>query len=114
MLNKYKNLIIILVVIVALFFVYQYFLSGKPDTEVLLQQTYSSQTDKTGEQIRKSLNEIRNIKLDTSVFEDPVFNSLIRDTKKINPEPWGRTNIFAPFENSSTNVTSTSTATTTR
>lgn len=43
------------------------------------------------------LFELKNIRLDNAIFEDPLFKSLNDFGRELVPEPLGRTNPFAPL-----------------
>jgi apolipoprotein N-acyltransferase len=52
------------------------------------------------DQLLGVVNEIQNIQLDGSIFQDPAFLSLQDDTTTLPPEAIGRNNPFAPLSSS--------------
>src|SRR3989344_5263580 len=87
---------IIFVMLAAGFF---YWLSGTGEQENLLTVLPSSPLDATlGRDLLAALATLHSTKLDTSVFEDPVFLSLKDFSVEISAQPVGRRNPFAIFE----------------
>jgi hypothetical protein len=50
-----------------------------------------------GRDILALLADLENIRLDESIFSDPVFQSLQDISRELSPEPKGRPNPFAPL-----------------
>lgn len=91
-----KIILIVLVVIIAGFAWYG-LADRTPSTSLL---TNDSRADSTvvEQDILRLLLDMRSIRLDSSVFENPAFTSLRDFGRSIVPEPVGRTNPFEPAE----------------
>lgn len=50
-----------------------------------------------GREILALLAELKSVRLDESIFSDPMFQSLLDTSVELNPEPKGRPNPFAPL-----------------
>lgn len=75
--------------------IYQsYFRSDGVEGEVL---TTDAANSLGGAELLNSLSELRSVKLDSSIFSDPEFLSLVDFGRTIAPEPVGRSNPFAPL-----------------
>lgn len=94
MMNKYKNLIIVVVIIIGGFFAYNTFLAGDLSPSASLQVTNSA--DILGADIIKAINQINTLKLDRGVFDDPIFKTLVDRSEEIMDQNSGRPNPFAP------------------
>jgi len=104
MIGKYKNIIII-GVIIALGLIAYSFLKPDPTAETLLETTQRQDSAQVlGDEITSAISQINSLKLDRTVLDDPIVKKLIDHSKPILPEPVGRKNPFAPIgENSSVN-----------
>lgn len=95
MMNLLKNTKVMggTVVLVALLVLVYYYWGGNSGTPepVLTQQDVSVSQD-----LLLTLNNLRAIKLDPSIFSDPLFQSLTDFGVTIPPQPTGRGNPFAP------------------
>lgn len=107
MFRKYKKIIIIVVVVIVLFFVYSFFFGGSSNDNSLLRGVANtpSGADVIGSEIIQALNQIDTLQLDRTIFEDPVFRSLVDRSQPIPPEPVGRDNPFSPITFSGSNDT---------
>lgn len=76
-----------------LVWIYFVFFSGGSSEELLSQGEVASPVS---QELLVTLSNLRTIKLDETVFEDPVFMSLSDFGVTIPPEPVGRRNPFAP------------------
>lgn len=99
--QKYKNWIIIGLVIIVAFVIYAVFFGPKEKEEGLL----SSGAVKTpaalvGSEIISALNQIESLRLDRAIFDSPVYQSLKDRSRKIQPEPVGKANPFSPIGSS--------------
>lgn len=94
-----KTIVIFLCMVTALVVFLFYSLSGgEPDSgEITMLQT-SPLDEKLGRELLSALAKLRTTKLDISLFDDPVFNSLKDFGVEIASEPIGRRNPFASFE----------------
>lgn len=97
MLNRYKNIIIALVIIVVAFVVYSMFFTGEDARSLIAQDVDPAQTAVEQELIALLL-ELRSIRLELSIFEDADFQSLTDFSQELVPEPVGRENPFAPLQ----------------
>ena len=95
--TKYKNIITILVVLVIGFFVYSAFFKPAGGDALIAQDISPAQTAVEQELIALLL-ELRSIRLDLSVFDDPEFQSLTDFSQDLIPEPVGRPNPFVPLQ----------------
>ncbi len=104
MLSKTKNIIIFLAIAVVLVLVYVFFIKKAPEETNLLSS--SSQTNDTSDKTVDTLDKdflpfllnVKNIKLDDSIFTDPAFLVLIDSNIVLIPEGnEGRSNPFAVF-----------------
>ncbi len=60
-------------------------------------ETVSLGTGEVGADITALLNEINQLKIDNSLFQDPVYLYLVDYSQEIPPLPVGRENPFAPI-----------------
>jgi len=113
MLSKTKNIIIFLAIAIVLVLVYVFFIKKSPNEENLISSSGNSSTTmptSTTSSLDKDflpfLLNVKNIKLDDSIFSDPAFVVLIDANVVLVPEGnEGRPNPFAPFgvENNTSN-----------
>lgn len=86
------------VVIVALALIYYFFFySSSPSTPALSSVT-ANDASPTSQQLLVTLASLHTIKLDNTLFQDPVFMSLSDYGVTIPTQPVGRRNPFAPIE----------------
>lgn len=99
MFNKYKKIIVAIIIIIVLFFIYSFFFGGEKDDSLLSSTSNGpiSGADVIGSELIQALNEIETLDLDRSIFEDPIYRSLVDRSQPIPPEPVGRDNPFAPI-----------------
>jgi len=85
--------VLLIIAVVAL----GYFYSSSSNT----QQTSISSTDSSdaevGAQVLALLNQIQSLNIDSSIFKDPGFNTLVDYSVEIPPVDVGRPNPFAPL-----------------
>lgn len=110
--NTFKKIIIPVVVVALLFAGYNFFLKGDSSDELLKVSAVSSD-DALGTEIIKAINQISTLKLDRSIFDDPIFSTLVDRSEPISPEKSGRDNPFAVIGASNSNSTSTNSTTST-
>ena len=109
MIAKYKNIIII-VVIIALGLIAYSFLRPKPTAETLLETTQRADSAQVlGDEITSAISQINSLKLDRGVLDDPIIKNLIDHSKPITPQDVGRKNPFAPIGASGSAIGATST-----
>jgi hypothetical protein len=110
MISKYKNIIIIGVVIALGLIAYSIF-KPAPTAETLLETTQRADSAQVlGDEITSAISQINSLKLDRGVLDDPVVKNLKDHSKPIIPEDVGRKNPFAPIGevgSSASNVNST-------
>jgi hypothetical protein len=118
---KLKKIIIAILVLIVLFVVYAIFIKADPKNPPLIAGTSTVQGSEEakvlGSQISQALLRIEQIKLDKSIFESKIFQTLKDRSVPIEDEPMGRSNPFAPLGDISVNSTTrsaSSTATSTR
>lgn len=114
--NTLKKIIVPVIIIAVLYVGYNFFLKGDSATDLLKVSTVSSD-DALGTEIIKAINQISTLKLDRSIFDDPIFGTLIDRSEQIAPEKSGRDNPFAVIGAatvSTSSVNSASTASSTR
>jgi hypothetical protein len=98
MIQKYKNIIIVVVLIIGGFYAYNTFTAPESEPSASLQVTSSA--DVLGSDIIKAINQINDLKLDRSVFDDPIFRTLVDRSEEILPQAKSRPNPFAPIADS--------------
>lgn len=98
MIAKYKKIIVIVAIAIALFFIYSFFFAKSEDGELIRGTVNApSGADVIGSEIIQALNQIETLQLDRTIFSDPVYRSLVDRSQPIPPEPAGRENPFAPI-----------------
>lgn len=95
LLQKFKAVIIAVLVIAIAFFVYSYFFA-KPTEPVLSVQAVSN-TPSVDQDLIALLLQLKSIKLDDAIFSDSAFKSLQDFSQELVQEPVGRNNPFAPL-----------------
>ncbi len=121
------KILIILVVLVAAFFLYRYlFVSSAPAETPGLQavgsprfgeagmSNVSGQPSAADDEFIGLLERLQGVKLDSGFFASPAWKSLINFRVELVPEDKGRYNPFSPVGFDFSSLVSTSTATTTR
>jgi hypothetical protein len=100
--NKLKILVIILVVVAALL-VYSLLssLDSNDEKNLIAAGNVAGKNEpgsfSEGEEVLLMLKRLKSVKMDTDFFEDKIFKNLSDFSVKINPEPVGRVNPFAPI-----------------
>ena len=93
-----KTLIAFLIMVAALVAFLFYSLSDKRSATEEIAAVPAFPIDaKLGRELLVALAKLKSTKLDRTIFEDPVFNSLKDFGVQIAPEPVGRRNPFASF-----------------
>ena len=99
--QKIKNITIVVIVILVLFFGYNWFI-GQRQTQIGLAVVSSVTGDvnvpKAALELLIILNDLKKIKLDVSIFNDPAYLGLKDFSVNLLPQPQGRSNPFAPLE----------------
>ena len=99
---KSKKLVIgIIVVILVVLLGYFYFSGGStPAQSNLLQQQNTPEAEIIGMRILNLLNQIRSLKIDKTIFQDPSYQTLVDYSVPIPAVGVGRPNPFAPLPGS--------------
>jgi len=99
--NTIKNLVIAIGVLAALGVVgYMYITrDASVDADLLVVESADQSVGVDGDLLR-ALQELRTIKLDTTIFNDQVFRSFIDFGTVLTPQQTGRDNPFAPISGS--------------
>ena len=96
----------VIIGVVVLAIVYFYFSGSAPVTDsISTLQTQSANA--VGTRILSLLNQIKSLHIDTSIFKDPAYQTLVDYSVEIPPLPVGRPNPFAPIPGVSTTQTGT-------
>jgi hypothetical protein len=95
--KKYKKIIYVLVAVILLFALYNFFFAGDDDGALLVSEVSGSGNVDVGREILASLLEIRAFKLDESIFENKGFKLLLDFSQEIESQPVGRPNPFSPI-----------------
>jgi LPXTG-motif cell wall-anchored protein len=92
-----KNMLLIAgLVIVAIAGYFTFF--RKSDTSNQLLTVETNQSSSIGQELIVELNRLKSLRsVGKEIFSDPVFVSLKDYTQKIYPQPFGRSNPFAPI-----------------
>lgn len=95
MFTKYKNIIIIVVCLVAAFIAYTIFFTGKNQAPLSASAPITTPVEAD---LIALLAQLKGITLDTAIFDDPIFKSLVDFGQDLVAEPIGRPNPFAPLQ----------------
>jgi len=93
--SRYKNILIIGLVVVVAFFGYSFFFTNSSDT--VLQKNTTGASATIDNELIALLLQLKSLKLDDSIFSDTTFKSLEDFSQELVSEPVGRVNPFAPF-----------------
>lgn len=101
---KLKKIILFVVIVGVLFAIYTFFIKPGDSADVLIEGTngltggtVNEDAQILGSQISQALLKIEQIRLDKSVFSNPILASLQDRSQPIIEEPIGRANPFAPL-----------------
>jgi hypothetical protein len=92
---KNKWLLIGIAAMALLFYIYFTYFSGEPDP--VLTSTADAESSAVTQELLTTLANLKTIRLDDSIFKDPVFISLSDFGVVIPSQPIGRRNPFVPF-----------------
>lgn len=102
--KKIFNILISVFVVVLIALIASFFVGGAVSEKTgalapvgFLTNTELSDESVAGREFLQVLLNLRSLKLDTSLFDDPVFSQLAEFGAPLQPEPRGRTNPFAPI-----------------
>ena|SRR6185369_15752420 len=112
--NSGKNLLVTIVILAAVVIAGYFYATRDRSSDVLLTSVLSSDAP-TGVQgdLLSVLRQLKTLKLDDSIFQDPVWNTLHDFGQTLSPQPSFRQNPFAPL-NAAADFSSTTTTQTTR
>jgi len=96
--QKIKQTILAVIIIVIAFVVFKVFFApaDSGDTALLADKNTSVQVA-DGQMILVLLNKLKNVNLDTDIFSNNIFNSLVSFEKPIADQVVGRPNPFLPI-----------------
>jgi len=97
MTEKIKQTIIVVIVIIVAFIGFKMFFPGSSGDQTLGTDNPVSEQFADGQVILTLLNKLENVSLDTTVFSDKVFVSLVSFEKSIDEQVAGRANPFLPI-----------------
>lgn len=95
---KQNKVILIVLIVVIVGFAWFGLADREPSTSLLSNESRGD-ASVVEQEILRTLLDMRSIRLDSSIFENPAFASLRDFGRDIVPEPVGRTNPFAATEN---------------
>ena len=95
--SSYKSLIGIIIIIGAVIVTYIAISKGPTETDSLLQSQASPEATIVSARILNLLNQIQSLKIDTTLFKDPAYQTLVDYSVPIPPVDVGRPNPFAPI-----------------
>jgi len=95
-----KNILIGLIIVVVLFAAYKLLVSKKEEPKVTTSSTVGVRSGDifTTREAASTLQKIKSIEVDTSLFSGEVFKSLKDFRVEVLPVPVGRDNPFAPVD----------------
>lgn len=97
--SELKNIIVFVAILGGLYLAYTFFFKeNEPATTTI---GPSGGGGDVGGDILPILQDIKNIKLDAKVFDDPIYKSLKNYSVELPQEEAGRANPFAPVDGSS-------------
>lgn len=98
--NKKRSIIIAGIIILGAFASLRTFQNETQAQEPLVVPDTASvdtESNQKGREILALLAELKSVRLDESIFSDPIFQSLQDTSVELNQEPKGRPNPFAPL-----------------
>ncbi|MAG12326.1 hypothetical protein CL630_00755 [bacterium] len=97
--DKTKNIIGGVIILIVVFAAYSFFFVKDEDSALLVSQSAGGARGESEivQEFLVLLHTLGNIKLDTDIFENPIFNSLRDESVELFDEPQGRENPFAPL-----------------
>lgn len=97
--QKYKNILLGIVIVVLLFAGYSFWFGNKKEVDVLTSTVTEGNTQSpVGNKLLLLLIELKSIRLNDNLFQDPTFQNLKDFGQPLIPEPSGRRNPFAPVD----------------
>jgi glucose-6-phosphate isomerase len=95
--SSYKSLIGIGIIIAAVVVTYIALSKGPAESDSLLQSQATPEAAVVSARILNLLNQIKSLKIDTTLFTDPAYQTLVDYSVQIPPVDVGRPNPFAPI-----------------
>lgn len=92
--QRYQTIIIFVVVVGLLYGAYTFFFAGSTSSPLTTTTTIDTSAD---QDLISLLLELKGIRLDNTIFTDPLFATLQDFSRGLVQEPVGRNNPFAPF-----------------
>ncbi len=97
MFEKYKKIIIV-IILLGIGLVAYLLLKPDPTAEKSISISDSiEETELLSQEVLRAISQIKSLKLDRSIFDDPVLKSLDDKSEEIKDQPVGRNNPFAPL-----------------
>ena len=98
--QRTKNIALAAILVALVFIVYSLFLKKDGGDELLVSQSAKEAAGGTGvvSEFLIFLQTLNRLRLDTSIFNDAVYNKLRDESVDIVGQPRGRTNPFAPLQ----------------
>lgn len=93
--NKNNILVIVLVVVIGMV-AFWYMTNNQNQSSSTLTASTDSTQSSDAKYIYTILQEMAQVKLDDSIFSNPVFQNLKDNTVSFSPQPAGRNNPFSP------------------
>ncbi len=100
--SELKNIIVFVAILGGLYLAWIFFFSSDEEPTSTIGPTEAG--GEIGGDILPILSDLKTIKLDTKVFDDPVFKSLKNFSVELPKEEAGRVNPFAPLDGGSASV----------
>lgn len=96
--NYMKKLTVILIIILVLASFVYFYMKGNElsKNSSLLEGSTPDVSNNVGAEVLALLNQVKLIKIDSTIFESPVYKTLVDYTVEVPPQPVGRPNPFAP------------------
>lgn len=94
--SEVKNIVIFVSILAGLYFSYTYFFAGEEAATIVIGPTEGG--GEVGGDILPLLQDIKKIRLDAKVFDDPIYKSLKNYSVELPKEDAGRVNPFAPID----------------
>ncbi len=112
-----RNISAIILIIIAILFGVWYLSgsnAGNQSSLSSLTTTSATPQSSSAQYIYSLLQQMKQVKLDNSVFQNPEFKKLKDNTVTLSAQPSGRDNPFAPVGNNTQSIPNTPSATSTR
>ena len=91
-----KNIILFTALLLGAFLVWKFYFADSTSDDSALLSTQNVAFNGAEGEVLRALIDIKNIKIDESIFSSNVFLSLVKFGRDVTEEPKGRDNPFAP------------------